>query len=166
VSARRVSGGADRGREAVYAAEVAAFGGTDIDQVVTLDDVRALAASVVAGDWWASCGGPPVAVVGARSDAASSSARAATGTGVLIRLAPTQWTAATVGHELAHALAGVAHGHDDRFRAAHVDVVAVIAGGAAAADLDRAYRAHDVPPGDRSWPPPDRGRGDGFVIVP
>ena len=157
---------ADHGREAVYAAEEAAFGGTDLDRTVALDDLVLMAAGVVAGDWWASCGAPPVEVVGGRADASSSSARAGVGTGVLIRLAPTQRTAATVAHELGHALAGVGHGHDGRFRAAHVDVVAMLAGGALATILARAYAAHDVPPGDRSWPPPERARGPGFVIVP
>ncbi|MET0459257.1 MAG: hypothetical protein ABW195_08415 [Ilumatobacteraceae bacterium] len=157
---------ADQGREAVYAAEEAAFGGTDADHVVALPALQALAASVVAGDWWGSCGGPSVEVVGARADAASSSARTARGPGVVVRLAPPQWTVATVSHELAHALAGVDHGHDERFRAAHVDVVAVLAGAEAAAVLGRSYGAHGVPPGHRSWPSPERGRGDGFVIVP
>jgi hypothetical protein len=85
---------------------------------------------------------------------------------VLIRLAPPQWTVGTVTHELGHALAGVPHGHDARFRAAHIDVVAMIAGRAMASILGRAYTVHDVPPGDRSWPPPERARGHGFVVVP
>ena len=159
--------GPDRGREAVYAAEEAAFGGTDLDRPVPFDDLTALTAGVVASDWWVACGAPPVEVVGAPG-ASSSSARGGTGPGpgVLIRLAPPQWTAGTVAHELGHALAGVAHGHDGCFRAAHVDVVAMIAGAGLAAVLAGAYIAHDVPPGDRSWPPPERARGHGFVVVP
>ena len=55
-----------------------------------------------------------------------------------------------------------AHGHDERFRAAHVDVVAVLAGGVLADDLRRAYVAHGVPPGTRPWPPPHRLSGAGL----
>lgn len=157
----------DRGRAAVYAAEDAAFGGTDLDRPVPFDDLARLAAGVVASDWWVACGAPPVEVAGAPG-ASSSSARGGTGTGpgVLIRLAPPQWTAGTVAHELGHALAGVARGHDGCFRAAHVDVVAMIAGAAPAAILAEAYLAHGVPPGERPWPPPERARGQGFVVVP
>jgi hypothetical protein len=158
--------GVDHGRAAVYAAEEAAFGGTDLDRPVPLGELQALAAVVVGGEWWGACGAPPVEVVGARADASSSSARAATGTGVLVRLAGPQRTTGTVTHELAHALAGIGHGHDERFCAAHVDIVAVLAGGAAASELARAYADHDVAPGARTWPAPERGRGSGFVIVP
>ena len=150
----------------MYAAEEAAFGGTDLDRPVPLDDLVAVAAGVVAGEWWAACGGPPVVVVAGRSDAASSSARTGSGREVLVRLAPSQRTTTTLAHELGHALAGVRHGHDGSFRAAHVDVVAMVAGGALAAILARSYADHDVPVGDRWWPPPQRARGRGFVIVP
>ena len=75
-------------------------------------------------------------------------------------------TPGTLTHELAHALAGVAAGHDERFRAAHVDVVAFLAGAGAADDLARAYAAAGLTVGDRRWPSPVRGVGDGFAIIP
>ena len=45
----------DVGREAVYAAEEATFGGTDVDEPVALADLVARAATVVGGTWWQSC---------------------------------------------------------------------------------------------------------------
>ena len=45
-----------------------------------------------------------------------------------VALATGQRDVATLAHELAHALAGVAGGHDARFRAALVDIVVVLAG--------------------------------------
>ena len=105
-------------------------------------------------------------LVPARRDAASSSARPSTGRGVVVRLATGQLTALTVAHELGHALAGVASGHDERFRAAHVDVVALLAGAGQGDALRRSYDDHGVPVGCRAWPPPHRHRGPGFVVVP
>ena len=72
----------------------------------------------------------------------------------------------TLTHELAHALAGVTAGHDGWFRAAHIDVVALLAGAGAADDLARAYAAAGLTIGDRRWPSPVRGVGDGFAIIP
>jgi hypothetical protein len=156
---------ADAGRAAVYAAEDQAFGGTDLEHPEHLDRLRAVAATLTIADWWRSARGPAVVVDAARSDAGSSSARR-DGDRVLIRLAAGHQTLATLGHELAHALAGVHHGHDPTFRAAHVDVVAMIAGTAAATALTSAYAELGVPPASRPWPPPVRVRGDGFVLLP
>ena len=154
----------DRGRAAVYAAEDAAFGGTDLDAQLTSGRLVALARTVTAGEWWQACGAPTVEVVPARASAASSTASSTATPGhVVVRVAGAQHTASTVAHELAHALAGVANGHDARFRAAHVDVVAVLGGVELAADLRRAYAVFGVPAGERSWPAPVRARGDGFV---
>jgi hypothetical protein len=155
----------DAGREAVYAAEDRAFGGTDLDEPEHLHHLRAIAATLTATDWWPSAGGPAVAIEAARDDAGSSSARGGGGR-VVVRLAASQRTRATLGHELAHALAGVDHGHDATFRAAHVDVVAMIAGAGAAAALVAAYAEVGVPPARRRWPPPVRAAGDGFVLLP
>jgi hypothetical protein len=106
--------------------------------------------------------------VAARRGAASSSARAAPWSSgpVEIRLADGQRTTATLAHELAHALAGVEAGHDATFRAAHVDVCALLAGGRAAAMLAAAYEVAGVAAGTRRWPTPVRVIGDGFVVVP
>jgi hypothetical protein len=155
----------DRGREAVYAAEEAAFGGTDLEDRRPLAELQARAATLVDGDWWARAGGRPVDVVAARLDARSSSARGRGG-GAVVRLAEAQLDTATVAHELAHVLAGIDQGHDERFRAAHVDVVAVLAGSRAAAALAASYRTFGLTVGPRPWPPPVRAVGDSFVIVP
>ena len=153
----------DVGRTEVYAAERVAFDGTDLEEVVPFDTLTAAIADVVDGAWWP---GPPVTVRAARSDARSSSARCACaeGAGVTISVARPQCTAATAAHELAHALAGVAAGHGQRFRRAHLDVVSVITnrspitrrGDLHVAQLREAYNAAGLTIGSRSWPaPPD-----------
>ena len=83
-----------------------------------------------------------------------------------MRLATGQRTPGTLTHELAHALAGVAAGHDDAFRAAHIDVVAFLAGADAAGHLARAYAVAGLSIGDRRWPTPIRVSGEGFAIIP
>ena len=154
---------ADAGREAVYAAEEVAFGGTDLDDVMSLDDLCAIGSAITVSDWWRSARGPTVAIGPTR--AGSSSARRH-GDDVVIRLAADHQTRGTLGHELAHALAGIDHGHDATFRAAHIDVVSMIAGAAAASALTSAYLELGVPPSRRPWPPPVRAAGDGFVVLP
>jgi hypothetical protein len=83
-----------------------------------------------------------------------------------VRLAAGQRTSGTLTHELAHALAGVAAGHDATFRAAHVDVVALVAGSEVSTDLARAYAAAGLAVGERRWPAPVRATGNGFAIIP
>lgn len=148
--------------EAVYAAEEMAFGGIEFD-----DDLGAragdLVAEMTAGDWWRSCRVPVVELRRARAGSATSSARSSTAGCVIIRLARTSLS--TVSHELAHALAGIGRGHDATFRAAHVDIVAVLAGAVVAARLEQAYDDHGVPAGARRWPPPVRLSGPGFVMT-
>ena len=157
----------DSGRAAVHAAEEVAFGGTDVEDERPLAELVAVAATVTAGGWWRRAGGPPVHLAAGRANSASSCARAATAGGpVDVRLAAGQHTQATIAHELAHALAGVGHGHDATFRAAHIDVCAVVAGGRASAHLAAAYRAFGLPLARRGWPTPVRVAGDGFLVVP
>ncbi len=60
---------------------------------------------------------------------------------------------------------GSRSGHDATFRAAHVDVVAMLAGARVAARLEQAYAAHGVPAGRRRWPAPVRLSGPGFVMT-
>lgn len=155
----------DHGRAAVYAAEEAAFGGAALDDVVALDVVRERGRSIVDGEWWRACHGPAVEIVGTRASARSSSARPAA-QGSLVRIAPGQRTVATVAHELAHAMVGPGRGHDAVFRAAHVDIVAVLDGAGSAGALRVAYERFDLPIADRTWPPPMRGRGPDFVMLP
>jgi len=156
----------DRGREAVYAAEEAAFGGTTLDEARPFGVLRARAGSVVNGAWWRRAGGPPVELVAARPSARSSSARSGSDGRSVVRLAAGQLDELTVAHELAHLLAGVEYGHDERFRVAHVDVVALLAGSDAARTLGEAYRTFGLELALRPWPPPVRAEGDTFVIVP
>ncbi len=124
------------GRAELYACELAAFDGTDLEAVRAHHTVAAVIERLVAEPWWA---GPPVRVEAARSGAMSSATHGpvsnpdATAAGVdasripvTIRLAAGQATIATAAHELAHALAGVDHGHDARYRRAYLDVITMI----------------------------------------
>ena len=149
----------DHERAAVYAAEIAAFDGTDLETVLDIDDVLATIRHVVESEWWS---GPAVAARSARRDARSSTARCSGGPVTTIRIARPQATIATAAHELAHALAGVAAGHDERFRRAHLDVISVITNLAAAparrdlhvTQLEDAYGMADLAIGERTWPAP------------
>ena len=145
-------------------AEEAAFGGTTLDAPSTREALTARVHALVVGEWWRGSG-PPVEVVAPRRSTRSSTARRC-GDGVEIRLAAEQLTTATAAHELAHALAGIDHGHDATFRAAHVDVVAVIADAASAERLVVAYGAFDLVIGPRGWSAPWRAEGDSFRILP
>lgn len=153
----------DRGRAAVAAAEERAFGGTELDEPIDRRTAEARLAEVTGGPWWRRCG-PAVTVARARASTRSSSARGARDR-VEIQLTDGQLSVATVAHELAHALAGVERGHDVEFRAAYVDVVAVLAGAAPAVALSEAFAAMGIATGGRRWPPPHRVAGDGFVVV-
>lgn len=155
----------DRDRAQVYAAESAAFDGTDLEEVIEVDRVLAVMRIVTAGGWWP---GGPVGSRAARSDARSSATRCGLEDGSVasITIAGAQATIATAAHELAHALAGVAHGHDARYRRAHLDVVKAITNvdrvsGRGMLHVDQlavAYAAAGLDIGDRDWPsPPQRG---------
>ena len=152
----------DVDRSAVYGAELAAFDGTDLETVVGVESLGARLHAVAAGEWWP---GPPIEVRAARADARSSTTRCATaqtGGRAVIRVAATQATIATAAHELAHALTGVEAGHGPLFRAAYLDVIAVIT------NLETTDRRHDLhvdqlagafddarlPIGERRWPSP------------
>ena len=156
---------ADRDRAQVYAAELAAFDGTDLEAVVTVDRVLTAMRAVTTGEWWP---GGAVTLKPARSDAHSSTTRCGIEEGSVasISIAEPQATIATAAHELAHALAGVTHGHDARYRRAHVDVVQAITnvdrvdgrGMIHVAQLANAYAAAGLDIGDRGWPrPPSAG---------
>jgi len=149
----------DAGRAEVYAAELAAFDGTDLEQVRPFDGVAAAIERVIAGGWWP---GPAVGVVAARSDAGSSCARQLADGRVQIRVAAPQATWATAAHELAHALAGVAAGHDPSYRRAHLDVIADLTnrlpggrrGTVHVDQLANAYAAAELEVGARAWARP------------
>jgi hypothetical protein len=153
---------ADAGREAVYAAELDAFDGTDLETVVGFDDIVGICAQVTRGPWWP---GPTIELRRARADSGSSSARCvptAGGAHMVVRIAASQTTRATIAHELAHALAGVEAGHGPRFRRALLDVVLVLTN---ASSTDRRARLHHdqlaksfevfgLPVAERRWPAP------------
>ena len=126
-SATRPSGGADAGRAALYAAELAAFDGTDLEVPRGQTSAARLASVVTEGEWWP---GPEVVVRAARAGAGSSSCHSVgqnrSGSSLEIRLATVQTTTATVAHELAHALAGPRRGHDPLFRRAYLDLITVV----------------------------------------
>jgi len=156
----------DRERAQVYAAELAAFDGTDLEVVVGVAAVAEVVRSVVRGDWWPL---GEIAIREMRSDARSSVTRCSNEDGSVadIGIAPPQATVATGAHELAHALAGVRHGHDAVFRRAHLDVVQTITnldrlsgrGMVHVDQLARAYAAADLAVGARAWPAPPPSGG-------
>ena len=145
----------DDDRSEVYAAELSAVGGTTLEQQVPLRELHDAAAAIVASAWWPT---GPVAIRSARSDARSSRAQDR-GDQVEIRLAAGQHDMATLIHELAHALAGTAAGHGPIFRAAHLDLMSLMAQPADVEWLRLAYAAHGLKVGERRWeqPPPATG---------
>jgi hypothetical protein len=160
---------ADCGRAELYAAEVAAFDGTDLESVMPFEDVAAVIDAVVGGPWWPA---GLVRVVPARRDARSSSARRLEGSTTVIRLSAEQSTVATAAHELAHALAGPAAGHSPIYLAAYLDVVAVITN---RDSLDRrhdlhvgqlraAFEAAGLVVGRRRWPAPPESSSTAIAL--
>ncbi len=163
----------DHGRAAVYAAEITAFDGTDLEEVRSHGEIVSLIDRVTSGSWWP---GPRLTVVRSRRGAESSATHGPptelSSGAVTVRLVATQATVATAAHELAHALAGVGHGHDEIFRRAYLDVVAVIT------NLDSSDRRHDVHVGqlsdafaaaglrvgERAWLPPGDSSGQAIAL--
>ena len=152
----------DVGREAVYAAEIAAFEGTSYETLTRLDELTPVAQTIVEARWWPH---GPIQVVAARSDASSSSTRQRSGGAPVIRLASPQMTPATLVHEFAHVLAGVMHGHDAVFRRAHVDLAGWAFGDDPATWLLDAYAQMELQPGARGWPAPPVRRGAGGPVA-
>jgi hypothetical protein len=158
-----VSDATDQGRAAVYAAEIAAFEGTSYESLAALDALQRLAGLVFVADWWPH---GEVPILAARRDAGSSTTRQRGGEHPVIRLAAPQLTPATLIHELAHVLAGVASGHGPAFRRAHVDLAGFVFGDTEAGWLLDAYTAMGLSPGNRRWSaPPLRRRAGGPVAL-
>ena len=154
---------ADLGREAVYAAEIAAFEGTSYEAITRFDELVALARRLAGESWWPH---QAVEVVPARADACSSSTRQRSGSRPVVRLAAPQMTPATLVHELAHVLAGVEHGHDHAFRRAHVDLAGSAFGAEPAQWLIDGYTRMGLSIGGRQWPtPPDHSDISGPVAL-
>lgn len=154
--------GADIGREALYAAEIAAFDGTSYETVVAFESLVELARTVTSARWWPF---GEVDVVRARTDAVSSSTRQRGRGPAVVRLAASQMTAATLVHELAHVLAGVEAGHGGAFCRAHLDLVGAAFGAEPAAWLSDAYDAMGLVVGGRTWPEPQRMPADQAVAL-
>lgn len=151
---------------AVSEAEARAFGGTDAEAILPLAELVQRAAELTTGEWWAESGAPAVTVRPARASARSSRARARPdGAAVVLALADGQLDLATLAHELAHALAGVGHGHDARYRTAAVDVATVLVGLEAGAALAAAFDAFGLDRRARAWPAPWRVDGPGFRVL-
>jgi predicted membrane-bound mannosyltransferase len=155
----------DGERAQVYAAELAAFDGTDLEEVVGFEEVRVAIEAVVATVWWPH-GEVDVEAMNALAQSSHTRCSTQAESTPTIRLAGPQCTIATGAHELAHALAGVDHGHDAVFRRAHLDVVDVMTNADTTAprgqlhvdQLDRAYAAAGLVIGRRTWPqPPSTG---------
>lgn len=153
---------ADIGREAVYAAEIAAFEGTAYETLTPFADLLSLAELIATAGWWPH---GSIDVVPARADAGSSSTRQRSGGRPVVRLAAPQMTPATVVHEFAHVLAGVGHGHDAVFRRAHVDLAGYALGDEPAGWLIDGYAAMGLEPGSRAWPPPPVRRTAGGPLA-
>lgn len=152
----------DRGRTAVYAAEIAAFEGTSYERIAGIDELRALGRTVTGAAWWPH---GEIEIVPARAGAVSSSARQWGSGSPVVRLAAPQMTRATVVHELAHVLAGIADGHGCVFRRAHVDLVGFAFGPEPASWLVHAYRSMALEPGGRRWPVPPIPRAPGGPLA-
>ena len=153
---------ADIGREAVYAAEIAAFEGTQYETVTGFDDLLGDPSLISSADWWPH---GEIEVVPARADASSSSTRQAGSSRPVVRLAAPQMTPATLIHEFAHVLAGVGHGHDEVFRRAHVDLVGYVFGDDPAVWLLDGYTAMRLEPGQRAWAAPPVRRAAGGPVA-
>ena len=157
---------------ALYAAELAAFDGTDLEQVQPFATIASLLQRVIDGEWWP---GGSVEVRRARADAGSSSTRCvvdAVGDRATISLAATQMTVATAAHELAHVLAGSACGHDASYRRAYLDTVRVMTNvdptdrrmSLHVEQLEEAFAIARLAVGVRSWPAPTGGTGSAFAL--
>jgi hypothetical protein len=167
------SGPGDIGRAAVYACELAAFDGTDLEAVRPVAEIAELIGRVTTTSWWP---GPTVRVEAARRGASSSGTHGPVGGGgsmpVTVRVAHGQATAATAAHELAHALAGVGHGHDPLYRRAYLDVIRVITnidptdrrGDVHVRQLADAFASAELTIALRRWPPPDPSVGGPIVL--
>lgn len=145
---------ADVGRESVYAAELAAFGGTLADCEVGFDELLWIRNAICASAWWPA---GDIDVAQARSDARSSTTREGDNGRARIRIAAPQRTPLTLAHEFAHVLAGVDAGHGPRYRRAELDLVFAMFGWTEMQWLLDAFEAMNLEVADRSWPLPTEG---------
>lgn len=152
----------DSQRQRVYDAEVAAFGGTLLDEPMRWDALVAVVDALAHHPWWLGLGLDRPEVVAARSDS-----RRSTSDGRTIRLAAGGRTPLTVAHEMAHHLVAALHGphveaHGPTFRAAELRTVAVIGGTDARRVLANEWRRWGLPPGP--WPHAEPPDGPGLAL--
>lgn len=155
--------GRDTDRQRVYDAEDAAFLDTAYAERLGERGCRWLVERFVATPWWAATGGPVPRLRAARADSARSTT-VLRADGAELRIGPGMDQAHVLSHELAHLLATPDAGHGPQYRAAHLDVAAVLLGRHGADRLaERLTRwALDVPA--RQWPPPP-DHGDGGLLA-
>lgn len=144
----------DNGREDVYAAELAAFGGTLADCAVGFDELLWIRNAICASVWWPA---GDIDVKQARSDARSSTTREGDDGRARIRIAAMQCTPLTLAHEVAHVLAGVDAGHGPRYRRAELDLIFAMYGSTEMQWLLGAFEASNLEVAERSWPSPIEG---------
>jgi hypothetical protein len=145
---------ADIGREDVYAAELAAFGGTLADCEVGFHELLWIRNAICASLWWPA---GDIDVEQARSDARSSTTREGDDGRSRIRIAATQCTPLTLAHEVSHVLAGIDAGHGPRFRRAELDLVFTMFGSTEMQWLLDAFEAMNLQVANRSWASPIEG---------
>jgi hypothetical protein len=145
---------ADIGREDVYAAELAAFGGTLADCEVGFHELLWIRNAICASLWWPA---GDIDVEQARSDAKSSTTREGDDGRSCIRIAETQCTPLTLAHEVSHVLAGIDAGHGPRFRRAELDLVFTMFGSTEMQWLLDAFEAMNLQIANRSWASPIEG---------
>jgi len=147
----------------VYDAEDAAFLETSYADRLGERGCRWLLDHLVATIWWGAAAGSSPVLRAARSDSARSSAVVAADRAE-VRIGPGMDQAHVLSHELAHLLAPAGAGHGAAFRAAHLDVAAVLLGTHGAARLAERYARAGLQVAARTWPAPP-GHGPGGLLA-
>jgi len=154
----------DGDRQRVYDAEDAAFLDTSYADRLGERGCRWLLERLVATPWWAAAGGGTPVLRAARADSTRSTAVTSAGRAEL-RIGPGMDHVSVLSHEAAHLLATPGAGHGPVFRAAHLDVAAVVLGRHGAGRLAERYARAGLAVAARGWPdPPDFGYG-GILAV-
>lgn len=154
----------DADRQRVYDAEDAAFLDTTYAERLGERGCRWLLDRLVATPWWAACGRSTPVLRAARADSSRSTTVLGEGRSE-VRIGPGMDQAHVLSHEAGHLLAAPDATHGPRFRAAHLDVAAVVLGRHGADRLFERYTRSGLRLEARGWPPPpDCGTG-GLLAV-
>jgi hypothetical protein len=154
----------DRDRQRVYDAEDAAFVDTTYAERLGASGCRWLLERMVATPWWASCARPAPVLRAARADSTRSTTVVGAGRAE-VRIGPGMDQAHVLSHEAAHLLAGSDATHGPVFRAAHLDVAAVVLGRHGADRLSERYTRFGLRVHGRRWPPPPECGEGGLLAV-